>query len=109
MINDLALHGALIRKHVDERAVSEVNKTSNVQEIVDCLEDSSRANKFQLNCDKCKDLLPRGGKWHFQESIYVVWFRAIIEVLYKMEYNGNEFNQNNLENNRVVIELDASI
>jgi len=52
--------------------------------IVDCLEDWSRANKFQLNCDKCKDLLPRGGKWPFQESIYVVWFRAIIEVLYKI-------------------------
>ena len=39
--------------------VSEVvskGQASNVQEIVNCVEDCSRENKFQLNSDKCKEL-----------------------------------------------------
>lgn len=54
MTIDLVLDDAHLWKYVDETTVTERN--TNVQEIVNRLEDQSRANKFQLNCDKCKEL-----------------------------------------------------
>ena len=44
---------------MDDTRVSEVvpkEQASNVQKIVDRVEDWSRVNKFQLNSDKCKEL-----------------------------------------------------
>jgi len=58
MINDLAPCDALLWKYVDDTTVSEVfpkEQASNVQKIVDRVEDWSRVNKFQLNSDKCKE------------------------------------------------------
>jgi len=59
MINDLASYDTLLWKCVDNTTVSEVvpkEQASNVQKIVDRVEDRSRVNKFQLNSDKCKEL-----------------------------------------------------
>ena len=59
MINDLASCDALLWKYVDDTTVSEAvpkEQASNVQKIVDRVEDWSRVNKFQLNSDKCKEL-----------------------------------------------------
>ena len=59
MINDLASCDALLWKYVDDTRVSEVvpkEQASNVQKIVDRVEEWSRVNKFQLNSDKCKQL-----------------------------------------------------
>ena len=59
MINDLASCDALLWKYEDDTTVSEVvpkEQASNVQKIVDRVEDWSRVNKFQLNSDKCKEL-----------------------------------------------------
>ena len=59
MINDLSACDALLWKYVDDTRVSEVvpkEQASNVQKIVDRVEEWSRVNKFQLNNDKCKQL-----------------------------------------------------
>ena len=59
MINDLASCDILLWKFVDDTMVSMVvpkEQASNVQKIVDCVEDWSRVNKFQLNSDKCEEL-----------------------------------------------------
>ena len=59
MINDLASCDILLWKYVDDTMVSMVvpkEQASNVQKIVDRVEDWSRVNKFQLNSDKCEEL-----------------------------------------------------
>lgn len=50
MVNDLASYDALLWKYVDDITVSEVvskGQASNVQKVVDPVEDWSRENKFR--------------------------------------------------------------
>ena len=63
IINDLNIKNASLWKYVDDRTVSETipkGAISYAQLVVDEVVEWSRLNRFQLNTDKCKELLWRG-------------------------------------------------
>ena len=59
MLNDLASPGKDMWKYVDDSTISETilkNEVSHIKDAVDDLANQSRADKFQLNESKCKEM-----------------------------------------------------
>ncbi|XP_028406429.1 uncharacterized protein LOC114528917 [Dendronephthya gigantea] len=59
MINDLVSLGKDMRKFVEDSTISETilkNEVSQIKDAVDDLANQSRADKFQLNESKCKEM-----------------------------------------------------